>query len=140
VIAIATLAFLVAGLLSVGVYRIATDNGELVIQTDNDDVEVVVSKGGRVVKIIDTKTGKHVTLNSGDYELALKDGQEGLKISPSKVTLKRGQTELATITREGKSGDPLAVLPPREGRPAAWSLGGGPMGMPRIAWGVTTAP
>jgi eukaryotic-like serine/threonine-protein kinase len=37
-IATAILASLVAGLLGVGVYRIATDNGELVIQTENDNV------------------------------------------------------------------------------------------------------
>jgi serine/threonine protein kinase len=97
-ITVAILSFLVAALLGMGVYRIVTDNGELVIQTDNEDVEVLVSKGGEVVKIIDTKSGKHVTFNSGDYELALKDGQEGLRLSPEKMTLKRGETKLATIT------------------------------------------
>jgi WD40 repeat protein/serine/threonine protein kinase len=115
-IATAILAFLIAGLLGTGVYRIATDNGELVIQTNNDDVEVVVSQSGRVVKIIDTKSGKQVTLNSGDYELALKDGPQGLKISPEKITLKRGKTELATITRRGNAGDGLPEPPPA-GRP-----------------------
>jgi WD40 repeat protein len=101
--AIATaIMFLVAGLLGVGVYRIATDKGELVIETDNDDVEVVVSKGGKVVKIIDTKSGKHVTLRSGDYDLALKDGKEGLRISPVKMTVKRGETVLATVERRPK--------------------------------------
>jgi WD40 repeat protein len=102
VIVIAILAFLVAGLLGTAVYRIATDKGELVIETDNDDVEVVISKGGEVVKIIDTKSGKHVTLNSGDYELSLKDGKEGLILSPSKMTVKRGETVLATIERVSK--------------------------------------
>jgi hypothetical protein len=122
--AIATaIMFLVAGLLGAAVYRIATDKGELVIETDNDDVEVVVSKGGKVVKIIDTKSGKHVTLNSGDYELALKDGQGGLKLSPDKMTLKRGETVLATITRGGKHGDPLTEPPPARRPPdgvVAW--------------------
>jgi WD40 repeat protein len=99
--AAAILALLVAGLLGVGVYHIATDYGELVIETDNDDVEVVVSKGGKVVTIIDTKTGKHITLKSGEYELALKDGGD-LTISPGKITLKRGKTELATIERVTK--------------------------------------
>jgi hypothetical protein len=97
--AAAILLVLVAGLLGVAVYRIATDKGELVIQTDSEDVEVVVSRGGEVVTIIDTKSGKRVTLKSGDYELALKDGPEGLRLSPDKVTLKRGETVLATITR-----------------------------------------
>jgi WD40 repeat protein len=116
-ITVAILAFLVAGLLGVGVYRIATDNGllgvgvyriatdngELVIQTKNDDVEVVISQGGKVVKIIDTKTGRHVTLNTGDYELALKDGPGDLKLFPDKISVKRGETVLATITREPKA-------------------------------------
>jgi hypothetical protein len=114
-IATAILAFLVAGLLGVGVYRIATDNGELVIETDNDDVEVVVSKGGKVVKIIDTKSGKHVTLNSGEYELALKDGREGLRLSPVKMAVNRGEIVLATITRETKAEDGKVILWHKQG-------------------------
>jgi serine/threonine protein kinase len=98
-IATAILAFFVAGLLGVGVYRIATDDGELVIRTESEDVDVVVSKGGKVVKVIDSKSGKHVTLNSGDYELALNNGKDELKISPVKLTVKRGETVLATIER-----------------------------------------
>jgi tRNA A-37 threonylcarbamoyl transferase component Bud32 len=96
----AAVAALFAGIVLAGaaIYRIQTDKGELVIETDNDDVEVVVKQGGKVVKIIDTKSGQHVTLNSGDYELALKDGREGLKLSPDKMTLKRRETVLATIT------------------------------------------
>jgi WD40 repeat protein len=115
VIATAILLFLVAGLLGVAVYRIATDKGELVIETDNDDVEVVVSKRGEVVKIIDTKSGKHVTLNSGDYQLALKDGKEGLKLSPGKMTVKRGETVLATITRAGKRRPPRGPIAEKVG-------------------------
>jgi hypothetical protein len=123
VIATGILAFLVAGLLGVGVYRIATDKGELIIETDNADVEVVVSQGGRKVKIIDTRTGKHITLNSGEYELELKDGQEGLKLSPAKFTLSRGETVLATITRA------FSTEPPSPRRPSsglvAWWLADG---------------
>jgi serine/threonine protein kinase len=120
--------FLLAGLLGAAVYRIATDKGGLVIETDNDDVEVVVSKGGQVVKIIDTKSGKHITLNSGDYELALKDGPEGLKLSPGKMTVKRGETVLATITRAGNPGAALPERPPAkrppEGLVAWWRADG----------------
>jgi WD40 repeat protein/serine/threonine protein kinase len=103
-IATAMLAILVSGLLGWGVYRIATDHGELVIQTDNDDVEVTISKGGKVVKIMDRTSGKHVTLNSGDYELALKDSPVGLTIVPERMTVKRGDTVLATVERVTDSG------------------------------------
>jgi WD40 repeat protein len=104
VIALTLLVLLLGGLIvgATAIYRIQTDKGELVIETDNDDVEVLVRKNGDVVKIIDVKSGKHVTLNSGDYELSLKDGQKGLRLSPGKMTLKRGEIVLATITRETK--------------------------------------
>src|SRR5262249_2576691 len=48
--------FLVAGLLGVGVYRIATDKGELVITTESDDVKVIITQGGKLVDIIDPRT------------------------------------------------------------------------------------
>jgi WD40 repeat protein/tRNA A-37 threonylcarbamoyl transferase component Bud32 len=83
------------------VYRILTDKGELVITTESDDVKVVITQGGKLVDVIDTKTDKQIrlTLHSGTYELALKGAAEGLKLNIDKATLTRGKTELATITR-----------------------------------------
>src|SRR5262249_56364089 len=37
------------------VYHIQTDKGELVITTVSDDVEVVIKRGGKLVRVIDTK-------------------------------------------------------------------------------------
>jgi hypothetical protein len=103
-IATAILAFLVAGLLGVGVYRIATDKGELVITTESDDVQVVITRGGKVVAVIDTKTDKQIrlTLRSGEYELELKGAPEGLKLNIDRATLTRGETVLAKIERAEK--------------------------------------
>jgi WD40 repeat protein len=100
VIATAIMLFLVAGLLGVAVYRIATDKGELVITTESNDVKVVIKQGGKVVDVIDTKTDKQIrlTLRSGEYELELKGAPEGLKLNINRATLKRGETVLATIT------------------------------------------
>jgi WD40 repeat protein len=97
---------LAAGLLFVAavagfvVYRIQTDKGELVIETTDDEVEVVVKTGGEVVRIIDTKTDKSVTLRlrSGEYELETKGG-EGLRLGVGKVTLKRDDRVIAKIER-----------------------------------------
>src|SRR5262249_49984299 len=102
VIATAMLLFLVAGLLGAAVYRIATDKGELVITTESDDVKVVITKGGKLVDVIDTKTDEQIRLNlrSGEYDLELKGAPEGLKLSIGKATLTRGETVLATITTE----------------------------------------
>jgi hypothetical protein len=85
------------------VYRIQTDKGELVITTESDDVEVVVKQGGELVRIIDTKTEKSITLRSGVYELELKDAP-GLKLDLEKATLKRGKETVATIERVTAAG------------------------------------
>jgi dipeptidyl aminopeptidase/acylaminoacyl peptidase len=95
--------FLLAASAPAAVYRIQTDSGELVITTDNPDVEVVVRQNGKVVRIVDTKTGKEVKLDAGLYELDLKGPAEGLKLSVEKTTIRRGETVLASVTYTGKA-------------------------------------
>jgi len=148
-------AALLLGVLAAGVavYRVQTDKGELVITTESDDVEVVVKKGGELVRIIDTKTGKSITLHSGTYELELKGAPEGLKLNIAKATLTRGKQTLASIERiekkppekvgqvrlfEGHKGSVRAVAYSPDGR-FALSGGGYPDGDSTIRlWEVTT--
>jgi hypothetical protein len=76
--AIAGVAGLAAILLVAGVtYRISTDQGELVIETEDPDIEVIVKQGGKQVTIIDAQTKNRVELNSGNYELELFRRQAG---------------------------------------------------------------
>jgi hypothetical protein len=81
------------------VYHIQTGKGELVITTESDDVKVVITRGGKLVDVIDTKTDKQIrlALRSGEYDLELKGAPEGLKLNIDKVTLKRGEQTLAKI-------------------------------------------
>ncbi|MFO0968778.1 MAG: serine/threonine-protein kinase [Gemmataceae bacterium] len=99
-------AALFAGMLLAGgvVYRIETDKGELVITTETDDVDVIIKEGGRIVRVIDMKTDKQITLTlrSGVYELELKGAPEGLKLTVEKATLTRGDTVLARVERVAK--------------------------------------
>jgi serine/threonine protein kinase len=116
--------FLLAGaILLAALYHIRTDEGELRITTESDDVEVVVKQSGKVVRIVDTRTDREITLTlrSGVYELELKGPPRGLKLSIDKATLTRGKTELARIERVpvGEKKEPakwgLAELPDRPG-------------------------
>jgi WD40 repeat protein len=91
--------FVAAALAAVVVYRIQTDKGELVIETVDDDVEVVVKTGGKLVTIYDPKTKQKLILRSGTYELELKGKPTGLKLDIEKATLKRGDKVIATIER-----------------------------------------
>src|SRR5262249_53395898 len=98
-VAVAALLLALVGLAAVAVYRIQTDNGELVITTDNPDIEVVIKQDGKLVRIIDTRTNKEVKLDSGRYDLELKGQPDDLKLSLDKVTIRRGEAVVATVER-----------------------------------------
>jgi WD40 repeat protein len=90
------------------VYRVQTDNGELVIATYHPDIEIVIRDAGKVVRIIDKKTGQEMKLEGGLFEMELKGKADGLKLSLDKASLRRGDTVLAAITRHAK----VAAVPP----------------------------
>lgn len=83
--------------------RFATNRGVVVIETDDPDVEVIVKQGGEQVRIIDTKTGREVTLQAGEYELELSEGKAGLKLSTNKFTLSRGGKEVVRVWIEKRT-------------------------------------
>jgi serine/threonine protein kinase len=116
-VALALAAMLALLVLAGVVYRIQTDNGELVITTESDDVEVVIKQGGKQIDIIDAQTDKQIklALRSGEYELELKGAPEGLKLNIDKATLTRGKKVLAKIERVVVPAEP--GVEPRPGQP-----------------------
>jgi serine/threonine protein kinase/WD40 repeat protein len=112
-VAVALMVLALIGLTAaaLAVYRIQTDNGELVITTDDPDIEVIIKQNGNLVRVIDTRTSKEVKLESGLYDLELKGQTDDLKLSLDRVTIRRGETVVATITRK-KKGPGVAANPP----------------------------
>ena len=95
-------------LLAAGVIcRITTDKGELAIETEDPDIQVVVKQGGKQVTIIAPQTKNRIELNSGNYELELPGDKPGLRLSTEKFTLKRGDRTVVTV-RHG----PIPGAPP----------------------------
>jgi WD40 repeat protein/serine/threonine protein kinase len=137
--AAAVLLALVGIVAGAAVYRIQTDNGEIVISTDNPDVEVVIKQNGKLVRIIDTKTNKEVKLDSGLYDLELGGQADGLKLSPDRVTIRRGETVVATVERRPKGGDVTGkkAEPPAEIRRDAFT---GSENVPAHVFWVTFSP
>jgi serine/threonine protein kinase len=116
--ALVLLALGVAGwLYGPAVYRVATNQGVVVIETDDPDVEVTVR--GDVVKIVDVKTGNEVTLKAGKYQLELTKGKEGLKLSTREFTLERGGRQIVKVTRAAAApaGKEPFLIRASEGRP-----------------------
>jgi WD40 repeat protein len=77
------------------VYRFTTNQGEVVIETENPDVEVTVR--GPDIRILDTKTNKAVTLKAGKYQVELSGGKEGLRLSTREFTLERAGKQIVKV-------------------------------------------
>ena len=94
------------------IIRIATDQGEVVINTSDDDVEVQVLQDGEVVQVIDTKTQQSFSLESGQYSFnaVASDSTEAIEegnsftIEPETLTMKRGETVIVSVTMNPKEG------------------------------------
>jgi hypothetical protein len=80
-----------------GVITIVTDRGTLEINTLDEGVQVLVSRNGQKVTIVDTATGSTVTLHSGDYEVKLVGGKSGLSLDKDRITLRRGGIEVVKV-------------------------------------------
>jgi hypothetical protein len=80
-----------AALLLGGLIYVATDTGRLRIEGDVDNVQVVISKSGKEVEVIDTKSGSAVKrLGSGEYTVKLRGDRSDVTLSKEVVTITRG--------------------------------------------------
>ncbi len=82
------------------VYRIATDQGQVVIETDDPDVEVRITQGGEQIQILDAKSKRTINLKAGTYQLALSEGKDGLRLSTDQFTLERGGRQVISVRLE----------------------------------------
>jgi serine/threonine protein kinase len=85
------------------VYRIQTDNGDVVITPESPDVEIVLLKGNREIEVIDTKTNKRVTVPTGVYDVVLKNKPDGIEVKTDRIVVSRGKEVLVTIERVAKA-------------------------------------
>jgi WD40 repeat protein/serine/threonine protein kinase len=110
------------------VLRVATNQGELVIETDDPNIEVTVKEG--TATIHDRTTQRRFDLKAGkDYEIEVIEGPEGVRLFTKKFTLTRGgrvvvnvRLEMAEAPRPAEpgrgSGGPARVEPVQVAGPA----------------------
>lgn len=81
------------------VVKIATDRGELVIESSDPGVEVVVKRAGKVYDELELSQGENRTsVRSGEYEVILKGETDGLRVENGVFTLTRGEEAVVKIT------------------------------------------
>ena len=91
----AAFVFLVAGV----VYRIETNTGVLLIESFDEDVEVIVKRNGEQIEIVDTKTNNRVELHAGEYELELASGSMR-ELSDDRLEMVRGEVVIVKVSQE----------------------------------------
>jgi WD40 repeat protein/serine/threonine protein kinase len=82
------------------VYRLVTDQGQVVVETDDPDVKVVVKQQEQQITILDAKTNQEVTLKAGTYQIELSPRKEGLRLSATDFTLARGDKQVVRVRFE----------------------------------------
>lgn len=103
--------FLLAAAILIGValagfaITVQTDKGQLVIESSDENIEVVVKRSGQLYDSLDElEVGKgknHWSFRSGSYEVRLVGKTDGLRVEGGKFTLTRGGKAVVTISREG---------------------------------------
>ena len=90
-----------------------TRNGQLVIRSEVDDVQIRVTQNGQEVDRFQISTdGRTTTLRAGQYEIELTGpGIDGLQLDKQRVTLSRGKEQVVVISRE----EPRATVASRDG-------------------------
>jgi serine/threonine protein kinase len=89
-----------AWLWSPRIIRVMTDQGEVVIESKADDVEIQVFAEGKLLRVVDTETQQSFDLKSGNYTFAARssvDSKNTFAISPNQLTMSRGSTQILTV-------------------------------------------
>ena len=83
-----------------GVIYVATDNGTLVVESDDDHVEIII-RAASGLRMVDTLTGTTAKrLRRGEYAVELKGDDNDFELSQDRFELKRGDKVVVSITRK----------------------------------------
>jgi serine/threonine protein kinase len=107
------------------VYRLLTDQGDLVIKTNDPDVEVIIKD--KTGKVIDRTGKREILLKAGEYEIdcVIADGLGEQQFLTRRLTIRRGDRLVvdAHIESPKRTGETAGkVLQSLETRAANWAL------------------
>ena len=82
------------------IIRIATNQGELVIETEDENVQVEVRENGDLIRVLDASSGASFDVRSGNFEISAigKDGKAEFQVKPNQLRMSRGDREVVRVT------------------------------------------
>ena len=90
--------------------RIATNQGEIVIDTKVDDVEIEILENGKTVRVVDLATEAAIEIKAGNYQIRPVGEQNSIEIDKQQLVLKRGESEVVRITQAPDSNSTISPL------------------------------
>ena len=81
------------------IIRIAMNEGEIVINSNDPDVSVEVLQGGETIKVVDLKTKQSIQIKSGSYQIRPVGDENSISIDKETLTLSRGESAIVTVTK-----------------------------------------
>ena len=82
------------------IIRIATNQGELVIETEDENVQVEIRENGDLIRVLDASSGASFDVRSGNFEISAisKDGKAEFQVKPNQLLMSRGDREVVRVT------------------------------------------
>ena len=129
------------GVAAAVVIRVATDNGQLIVEVEDSGIETDLGDSGLTIR--DTATGREYAiavgqqrLRSGAYEIKVDELPEGVSLSTDKFTLTRGGRQVLKVTFHpassvGKTSRPGQPSTPTASRPFGEAADGISVGLER---------
>ncbi|MCG8648738.1 MAG: protein kinase, partial [Pirellulales bacterium] len=88
-----------------GILYVQTDQGTLVVESNDADVEIIIRQAGKQIEIIDTVTGaRAIRLPSGKYEVSIGDDKNSFTLDQQRLSIQRGKETIVTV--RPKSSEP----------------------------------
>jgi serine/threonine protein kinase len=89
-----------------------TSFGTVVVDTEQKNVQILVTRGGETVEIIDGQDAWRVELRPGDYDVELKDGGDSLELDQQTIAVARGdEVRLKVRKRVAREADAGIAVP-----------------------------
>ncbi len=85
------------------VIRIATNQGEIMIESSDPNIKIEIRQAGEVVQIIDTSTEQRIDIQAGQYTIQPRGSNGEFVVTPQAITLSRGGKQVVRVERAAGS-------------------------------------
>jgi hypothetical protein len=77
-----------------------TGEGELIVESEVDDITLELIPDGARVPSLQVRAGETTTIRSGKYELRIAGATDSVTVDPQRIVVRRGDRRIVSIRRK----------------------------------------